>query len=63
MKVEVFYLVNGTTKTASFTCDSAECQIFGDGRGNVRMRGGRDEEGKLVEAFTMRHCEVILRRP
>lgn len=62
MKVELTYVVNGTTKTAKFECASCEAQILDSGVGNIRFRDGLDEQGNAVESITVAHPEVILRR-
>lgn len=63
MKVELTFVINGTTKLAKFECDSCETQILDSGVGVVRFHNGIDENGDPIESITVAHCEVILRRP
>lgn len=64
--VEVFHLVNGTTKIARFTADHATIQMIpstdGSAIGAVGMVGGQDACGPVDTAFYA-HAEVIIRRP
>ena len=61
MRIKVLYVVNNTTKTARFLCDSASAQIAYEGS-IINFVDGRDKSGP-IDVLQGSNIELIEHRP